>query len=574
MTTVASRGAPHQITLNGKRLDPAVAQAIIELCVEQTLGLPDRATIRLADPELELVDGDTFAVGRALQVRLGSPISNDAPATVFSGEVVTLEAEIGPTGSQLIVIALDRSHRLRRRVRTKRWGNQTAADIARGIATDNHLRCGRVEAEGPPLKDVLQHAESDWALLERVCAHAGCDVDIATGELQVLRRRATGRPLRLVLGQELQRFRPRLSGAGQVDSVQLRSWNPDQKQAVSETATPQAAVSVQQPQRDAAAAALGGGTVVIVDRPAESAGQAKTMARAAGSRIGVGVIEATASVIGDPRMTVGTAVYLEGVGRRFGGEHRVVAATHTVRGGRGYETRIVLGGGERPLAAQLGGRGPVDSFAAHLVIGIVTQRQDSDKLGRIKVRYPVLDGRVESTWVRVACAAAGAGRGVMVLPEVDDEVVIAFEHGDIERPIVLGALFNGKDKPGEELLKTGAASPQSLALSLPGDVVTNAKGKVATKAAKDIALAAGQDLAVSASRELKVSADGPLEISSKQTAALKGMSTQISAQGAASLQANGALTIKANGAVTISGAAITVSATGVLTLQGTEVMIG
>jgi uncharacterized protein involved in type VI secretion and phage assembly len=84
-------------------------------------------------------------------------------------------------------------------------------------------------------------------------------------------------------------------------------------------------------------------------------------------------------------------------------------------------------------------------------IGIVTNVQDPDKLGRVKIalkRMKDPDGNPpESWWARVAQPAAGAGRGFYWLPEVNDEVLVAFEMGEPRMPYVIGALWNGKDKP-------------------------------------------------------------------------------------------------------------------------------
>ncbi|QLE58024.1 phage baseplate assembly protein V [Nostoc sp. TCL26-01] len=80
-------------------------------------------------------------------------------------------------------------------------------------------------------------------------------------------------------------------------------------------------------------------------------------------------------------------------------------------------------------------------------IGIVTNNQDPEKLGRIKVKFPWLSGEEESYWARVLTPMAGNDRGIYFLPEVDDEVLVAFEQGDINFPYILGALWNGKDKP-------------------------------------------------------------------------------------------------------------------------------
>ncbi|MBD2251980.1 phage baseplate assembly protein V [Nostoc parmelioides] len=82
-----------------------------------------------------------------------------------------------------------------------------------------------------------------------------------------------------------------------------------------------------------------------------------------------------------------------------------------------------------------------------VMIGIVTNNQDPENMGRVKLKFPWLSDRDESYWARVVTPMAGAGRGLYFLPEVEDEVLVAFEHGQVEFPYVLGALWNGVDKP-------------------------------------------------------------------------------------------------------------------------------
>jgi uncharacterized protein involved in type VI secretion and phage assembly len=82
-----------------------------------------------------------------------------------------------------------------------------------------------------------------------------------------------------------------------------------------------------------------------------------------------------------------------------------------------------------------------------VVVGVVTNNQDPDGMGRVKVKFPWLSDADESFWARVAVPMAGKERGFYFLPEVDDEVLVAFEHGDARFPYVVGALWNGKDAP-------------------------------------------------------------------------------------------------------------------------------
>ena len=85
-----------------------------------------------------------------------------------------------------------------------------------------------------------------------------------------------------------------------------------------------------------------------------------------------------------------------------------------------------------------------------VVIGIVTNNEDPDGMGRVKVKFPWLSDADESNWARIATPMAGAERGIYFLPEVDDEVLVAFEHGDVRLPYVIGALWNGQDAPPED----------------------------------------------------------------------------------------------------------------------------
>jgi uncharacterized protein involved in type VI secretion and phage assembly len=80
---------------------------------------------------------------------------------------------------------------------------------------------------------------------------------------------------------------------------------------------------------------------------------------------------------------------------------------------------------------------------------LVTSTDDPDNLGRVEVAFFWNDGSSQANpkkWLRVLTPHAGNERGFFCLPEIDDEVLVAFEHGDPDRPIVLGSLYNGKDK--------------------------------------------------------------------------------------------------------------------------------
>lgn len=84
------------------------------------------------------------------------------------------------------------------------------------------------------------------------------------------------------------------------------------------------------------------------------------------------------------------------------------------------------------------------------VIGIVTNNKDPEEIGRVKVKFPWLSEEDESNWARIVSPMAGNDMGMFFLPEVDDEVLVGFQHGDINMPYILGSLWNGVDKPPED----------------------------------------------------------------------------------------------------------------------------
>ena len=82
-----------------------------------------------------------------------------------------------------------------------------------------------------------------------------------------------------------------------------------------------------------------------------------------------------------------------------------------------------------------------------VAVGIVSDNKDPENLGRVRMKFPWLSDDHESGWARIGSAMAGSGRGAYFLPEVEDEVLVAFEHGDVRFPYVLGSMWNGQDKP-------------------------------------------------------------------------------------------------------------------------------
>jgi len=88
----------------------------------------------------------------------------------------------------------------------------------------------------------------------------------------------------------------------------------------------------------------------------------------------------------------------------------------------------------------------IDEQGNGILAGIVTDLDDPEKIGRIRVQFPVLGGE-QSYWARLVSPMAGARRGVFLRPEVGDEVLVVFEHGDPRRAYILGSVWSKTDPP-------------------------------------------------------------------------------------------------------------------------------
>jgi uncharacterized protein involved in type VI secretion and phage assembly len=206
---------------------------------------------------------------------------------------------------------------------------------------------------------------------------------------------------------------------------------------------------------------------------------------------------------------------------------------------------------------QLVGPAEFDTRIYGLACAVVTNNKDPDGLGRVKVKLPWLSDEAESNWARVATPMAGANRGVYFLPEVNDEVLVGFEHGSPEFPFVLGALWNGKDKPpannsdgkndlrviksrsghlirltdtngAEQIEIVDKSGKNSIVISTKDDTITvNAGTGVTIKSASGKLTLEGNGVEINSTADVKISATSTMELKSNTTLNIKGAQVNI-----------------------------------------------
>lgn len=197
-----------------------------------------------------------------------------------------------------------------------------------------------------------------------------------------------------------------------------------------------------------------------------------------------------------------------------------------------------------------------------VAIGIVTNNNDPDGMGRVKVKFPWLSDANESSWARVSTLMAGNDRGSFFLPEVDDEVLVAFDHGDIHFPFVIGALWNGVDKPPADnsdgknnIRKIKSRMGHEITFS---DEDSKGKLEILTKAGHKIVLddsGGGEKIEINdktgGNSILIDSAQNSIAISSQTKLSIKSQTIE--------MEAGGTMTIKSSGTLTIQGSLVKIN---------------
>jgi uncharacterized protein involved in type VI secretion and phage assembly len=174
------------------------------------------------------------------------------------------------------------------------------------------------------------------------------------------------------------------------------------------------------------------------------------------------------------------------------------------------------------------------------------------------VHFPWLDLDHESHWARVAATMAGNGRGAYFLPEVDDEVLMAFEHGSLEHPYVIGTLWNGKDKPPEN--NSDGKNDNRTIWSRSGHVIrlrdsdSDARVEIIDKTTNNKIVITSSD------NKITIEAQGDIEITSHTgKVSISAVGVEITSSTDVKIQAQTSIDASATGQVNIKGALVSIN---------------
>jgi phage protein D/phage baseplate assembly protein gpV len=446
------------VEIGGTALPGDVAALLVSAHVDDSRLLPDLFVLRFRDHDRIVLPKSKVKIGVQAKISVLAA-DQQTPQVLVSGEVTALETEFDSTGTFTVIRGYDQSHRLFRGRGTHTYIQVTASDVAAKVATRAGLKAGKMDRTSTVYPHLTQGGVTDWEFLQGLAQEVGVEVSVTDGAVNFCTPTTAstapdksgepgGNPLVLQQGTDLLRFRAVVTSAEQVKEVQVRGWDLATKKALIAT-SPAKTVSAQLGGISPAelAHAFGDPVYVSADVPYRSQSEVDAAAAAMAEQIAGSFAEFEGVARGNPKLRAGQAISISSIGEPFDGKYTISASRHRYDPVTGYTTAFsVTGRQERSLLGLAGGSG-AGRGSNGPVVGLVSDTNDPESQGRVKLSFPWLSDDYVSDWARTVQVGAGKDRGGMTVPEVGDEVLVIFEQQDMRRPYVIGGLFNGTDTP-------------------------------------------------------------------------------------------------------------------------------
>jgi phage protein D/phage baseplate assembly protein gpV len=460
------------LQVDGQSAPQSLMDDILHISVEESLHLPGMFTLTFRNSkapgqqEAEFWEHEhLFQIGKTVKIGFKSgttqstEFEHEVKDYILEGEITGMETHF-TSGSQapIIIRGYDVSHRLHRGRHNRSFQNMTDSDVVKKIVNEMGIPIATVDSSGAPHDYIFQENQTNMEFLRERAARNGFELFVQNGKLH-FRKPKLDDELELQWLKQVTEFQVRVTSAEQVKRVEVRGWDYQQKRPfVATKSSDQVLTTTDHGNGTKTSTAFQGKpsdpTFIVVDQPMFTSQEAETIAQALFNELVGEFVQADAKAEGNPAIRPGKGVKLTKMGK-YSGKYYVTEARHiyserhyttefSIRGLRGGDLVTAIAPLQRTRAGQT------------LMVGIVTDNKDPRGWGRVRVKCPTLTEDHESNWARVVGIGAGKDRGFDCLPEIDDEVLVAFEHGDIHRPYVIGGVWNGSDAPPEAIADTVA----------------------------------------------------------------------------------------------------------------------
>ncbi len=552
-----------EVEIEGKKLDPGTSKEIINVTVKEKLdeGASFELTFHdefdMKTQKFKWIDDSRFNVGNKITIKIGYGSNLH---TMVMGRITSLEPSFfaGDTPT-LRIRGQDPSYDYLKRASPERiFVEKTYSDIARTIAQEAGLDCVVDNTEKFEKSIRKNNSETYYEFLNNIKNKIGFALYIEGRKMHFVKPGNNKEEiLKLELGKDIISFNPTIKTTRLLTKVEVRGHNTQdpnkffmgEAKAESELLT----FVNKMGSKDLAKKVIND---VVVNSDAHAVSIAKAELAKANDTLFGGTVEC----IGLPQIRVGVSVVLDKVGKLFSRKYDVTETTHNINE-RGYITQFSVGHNSSILD-ELGTTNKSVGKVNGVVAGIVTNNNDPDKLGRLKVKFPCFSDNNETAWIRMTTFMAGPDMGSFFLPNVGDEVLVVFEQGNLNCPYVIGSLWNEKAKPPEKY-SDGKNNIRKIKSKCGHELIFNDEEKkekieIHTKAGHKIILddSSGEEKVEINDKSGKNSilidsATNSIAISSQLTLSIKAQTIEI--------EAGGNMTIKSSGILNLQGSMVKIN---------------
>lgn len=424
------------IKIDDTELSSEIIQTIQFIRVTQLLSAPSQCEILLPEAHPDFASTALLQIGNSINITTDNPKYD-----LFSGQITKIDYQYDAALKPLISIrAYDRLHQLRKRQPVRSHIQVNLNQLAQELTQDLGLSIEGGDTT-PTISSLIQYKQSDLQLLSELGECYGQYFFLKNDNLLFRSLKSTETTEQLTLGENLLEIRFSTNAETVTEAVTTTGWNPQHCSTHSSTAQnselkDNALVNSSDFNTNAQR--------ILVDAEAQNDIQAEAISQKELDRHLAQQLTLWGVVDGNPELTPGKTVEIFGVAEPLTGSYVLTEVSHTIDTVKGFISEINT---TPPIIEKT-------KAAKNATIGIVSQVNDPEQLGRVKVNLPTYNN-IETEWLEVLTSGAGSNKGQLALPDIGDTVLLLIVNGEPSQSIVLGGLYGDNELP-ESMIVDGS----------------------------------------------------------------------------------------------------------------------
>ncbi len=449
LTDTATDVTNYEIILGSEAIKPA--SGVLSVVIHKGLNRIASAEIVFTDAdhveeEFPWSNKDFTKPGTEVEIKAGY---HDEVETVFKGIIVRQHLRINKKSTVLIIECKDKAVKMATVRRSAYYAEMKDSDVWSKLIGDAGLTADAASTSVQH-KELVQYNCSDWDFIVARAEMNGMVVLNMDASLKIMKPTAVGAPVVTAkYPSNIFEFDADMDARTQHKQVKAITWNAADQATIEEISSEPSLLLNGDMTGTDLANAVAGNDYEVYHSGHIMQDELKAWADAKLIKSRLSKIRGRVKIQGDGKVKPSDVVALEGVGARFAGNVMAVAVRHEISKGNWY-TDIQFGQSSEWYAVEMEiDDKPAASMMAAihgLQIGVVTALEnDPENEFRIKVKVPIINKDDEGVWSRLATPDAGNNRGIVIRPEVGDEVIVGFINDDPRDAIVLGCLHSSKN---------------------------------------------------------------------------------------------------------------------------------